>query len=103
MTTTTQEDAMTTITRSECCNETLSRPTPGEGPWYCDNCGTDQDALAAQFAQGVEMGRNLAPSERLFARVRGNLARARAADQPLRIAYNRGICKGLGITETQED
>lgn len=22
-----------------CCYETFSRPTPGEGPWFCDCCG----------------------------------------------------------------
>lgn len=65
-------------------------------------CG-DLFALAAKAREGVNMGRNLAPSERLFARVRGNLARAIEADQPLRVAYNRGICKGLGITEQETD
>ena len=24
--------------RSECCNETISRPSPGMGRWTCDNC-----------------------------------------------------------------
>jgi hypothetical protein len=24
--------------RSICCNETVSRPTPGDGEWTCDNC-----------------------------------------------------------------
>lgn len=52
-----------------------------------------------QFQQGQNVGRNMAPTQELFARVQGNLARAIAANQPLRVAYNRGICQGLGIAE----
>lgn len=28
---------------SECCGERLSRPTPGEGPWFCMCCGKAYD------------------------------------------------------------
>lgn len=62
----------------------------------------DLHVLVQQFRDGVEMGRNMAPSERLFARVRGNLARANKGNQPRRVAYNRGVCKGLGITEKED-
>lgn len=49
---------MTDLTRSICCNESISRPGH-DGPWYCDNCGGEAfgttaraKALAAQVSDG---------------------------------------------------
>ena len=36
--------------RSECCNETISRPVPGIGKWTCDNCHGPTKAKHAPLA-----------------------------------------------------